>query len=53
MANTTVLLREDIDTLGGRGEIVKVKVIGVDAAMKLLEQRPQGNASPHLKVVGT
>ena len=25
MANTTVLLREDIDTLGGRGEIVKVK----------------------------
>jgi alanine-glyoxylate transaminase / serine-glyoxylate transaminase / serine-pyruvate transaminase len=26
---------------------------GVDVAMKLLEQRPQGNASPHLKVVGT
>jgi large subunit ribosomal protein L9 len=25
MSNTTVLLREDIDTLGGRGEIVKVK----------------------------
>ena len=25
MANTTVLLREDVDTLGGRGEIVKVK----------------------------
>ncbi len=25
MANTTVLLREDIDNLGGRGEIVKVK----------------------------
>jgi large subunit ribosomal protein L9 len=25
MASTTVLLREDIDTLGGRGEIVKVK----------------------------
>jgi len=25
MANTTVLLREDIDHLGGRGEIVKVK----------------------------
>ncbi len=25
MANTKVLLREDIDTLGGRGEIVKVK----------------------------
>lgn len=25
MANTTVLLREDIDTLGGRGEIVKVR----------------------------
>jgi len=25
MANTTVLLREDIDSLGGRGEIVKVK----------------------------
>lgn len=25
MATTTVLLREDIDTLGGRGEIVKVK----------------------------
>jgi large subunit ribosomal protein L9 len=25
MANTTVLLREDIDTLGGRGEVVKVK----------------------------
>ena len=25
MANTTILLREDIDTLGGRGEIVKVK----------------------------
>lgn len=25
MANTTVLLREDIDTVGGRGEIVKVK----------------------------
>jgi alanine-glyoxylate transaminase/serine-glyoxylate transaminase/serine-pyruvate transaminase len=24
---------------------------GVDAAMKHLEQRPQGNASPHLKVV--
>ncbi|HEY0459077.1 MAG TPA: 50S ribosomal protein L9 [Pyrinomonadaceae bacterium] len=25
MANTTVLLREDIETLGGRGEIIKVK----------------------------
>lgn len=25
MASTTVLLREDIDTLGGRGEIVKVR----------------------------
>ncbi len=25
MATTTVLLREDVDTLGGRGEIVKVK----------------------------
>ena len=25
MANTTILLREDIDELGGRGEIVKVK----------------------------
>jgi large subunit ribosomal protein L9 len=25
MSNTTVLLREDIDNLGGRGEIVKVK----------------------------
>lgn len=25
MANTTVLLRDDIDTLGGRGEVVKVK----------------------------
>ncbi|MBS1797734.1 MAG: 50S ribosomal protein L9 [Acidobacteria bacterium] len=25
MANTTVLLREDIETLGGRGEIVKVR----------------------------
>jgi large subunit ribosomal protein L9 len=25
MANTTVLLREDIDTLGGRGEVIKVK----------------------------
>lgn len=25
MANTTVLLRDDIDTLGGRGEIVKVR----------------------------
>lgn len=25
MSNTTVLLREDIDTLGGRGEVVKVK----------------------------
>jgi large subunit ribosomal protein L9 len=25
MANTTVLLREDIDTLGGRGDIVKVR----------------------------
>ncbi len=25
MATTTVLLREDIDNLGGRGEIVKVK----------------------------
>lgn len=25
MANTTILLREDIETLGGRGEIVKVK----------------------------
>lgn len=25
MASTTILLREDIDTLGGRGEIVKVK----------------------------
>jgi large subunit ribosomal protein L9 len=25
MANTTVLLRNDIDTLGGRGEVVKVK----------------------------
>ncbi|CCE08674.1 Serine-glyoxylate aminotransferase [Bradyrhizobium sp. STM 3843] len=26
---------------------------GVDAAMKLLEERPQGNAGSHLKVVGT
>jgi large subunit ribosomal protein L9 len=25
MATTTILLREDIDTIGGRGEIVKVK----------------------------
>ena len=25
MANTTVLLREDIETLGGRGEVVKVR----------------------------
>ena len=25
MANTTILLREDIDALGGRGEVVKVK----------------------------
>src|SRR5688572_2538124 len=25
MAHTTVLLREDIDTVGGRGEVVKVK----------------------------
>jgi large subunit ribosomal protein L9 len=25
MANTTILLREDVDNLGGRGEIVKVK----------------------------
>lgn len=25
MANTTILLREDIDNVGGRGEIVKVK----------------------------
>ena len=25
MANTTILLREDIESLGGRGEIVKVK----------------------------
>ena len=25
MANTTILLREDVDSLGGRGEIVKVK----------------------------
>src|SRR6187399_126810 len=25
MASTTILLREDIDTVGGRGEIVKVK----------------------------
>jgi large subunit ribosomal protein L9 len=25
MSSTTVLLREDIDTLGGRGEVVKVK----------------------------
>lgn len=25
MAHTTILLREDIDTLGGRGEIVKVR----------------------------
>lgn len=25
MANTTILLREDIETLGGRGEIVKVR----------------------------
>ena len=25
MANTTVLLREDIENLGGRGEVVKVK----------------------------
>ena len=25
MATTTILLREDIDTVGGRGEIVKVK----------------------------
>jgi hypothetical protein len=27
--------------------------VGVDAAMKLLEQRSQGNAAPHLKVVGS
>ena len=26
---------------------------GVDAAMKYLEQRPQGNSPPHLKVVGS
>lgn len=25
MANTTILLRDDIDTLGGRGEIIKVR----------------------------
>ncbi len=25
MATTTILLREDIDNLGGRGEVVKVK----------------------------
>src|SRR3954452_3186247 len=25
MANTTILLREDIEALGGRGEVVKVK----------------------------
>ncbi|MDQ2747425.1 MAG: 50S ribosomal protein L9, partial [Acidobacteriota bacterium] len=25
MANTTILLREDIENLGGRGEVVKVK----------------------------
>jgi large subunit ribosomal protein L9 len=25
MAHTTVLLREDIDALGGRGEVVKVR----------------------------
>ena len=25
MSSTTILLREDIETLGGRGEIVKVK----------------------------
>ena len=25
MANTTILLRDDIEALGGRGEIVKVK----------------------------
>jgi large subunit ribosomal protein L9 len=25
MANTTILLREDIDAVGGRGEVVKVK----------------------------
>ncbi|CAN5235081.1 50S ribosomal protein L9 [soil metagenome] len=25
MANTTILLREDVDNLGGRGEVVKVK----------------------------
>ena len=25
MANTTILLREDIDKVGGRGEIVKVR----------------------------
>ena len=25
MATTTVLLREDLDTVGGRGEVVKVK----------------------------
>ena len=26
---------------------------GVDAAMKYLEQRPQGNSPAHLKVVGS
>jgi len=26
---------------------------GVDAAMKVLEERSQGNAASHLKVVGT
>jgi alanine-glyoxylate transaminase/serine-glyoxylate transaminase/serine-pyruvate transaminase len=26
---------------------------GVDAAMKLLEQRSQGNAPEHLKIVGS
>ncbi len=25
MATTTILLREDIENLGGRGEIIKVK----------------------------
>jgi len=26
---------------------------GVDVAMKLLEERPEGNAAAHLKVVGS
>lgn len=44
MATTTILLREDIDSLGGRGEIIKVK-----AGYARNYLIPQGLASPATK----